>query len=165
MAHPYNHNQYTKETIPVVTYSPTDDNGVQTPLEISNLTSGNLTFTESVQLRSGIYSLGFNCTINTPAQPVTVKVRPYIDHAQARVGNALAISQLGSSASATAITVAATPTGIYSNAHVIYAGTGAFAGLQNTVPLIHGLQVTVSVTAASATDTGKVGWAIVAVPE
>jgi hypothetical protein len=165
MAHPYNHNQYTKETLPVVTYSPTDDNGVQTPLEISNLTAGNLTFTDSVQLRSGVYSLGFNCTVNTPAQAVVVKVRPYIDHAQSRVGNALAFSQLGSNAAATALTVAATPTGVYSNAHVIYSGTGSLAGLQNTVPLIHGLQVTVSVTAASATDTGKVGWAIVAVPE
>jgi len=165
MAHPYNHNQFTKDSMPVVTYSPTDDNGVQTPLEISNLTAGDLTFTETVQLRSGIYSLGLNCTVNTPEQAVTLQVRPYVDHAQNRVGNALAISQLGSNAAATALTVAATATGVYSNAHVIYAGTGALAGLQDTVPLIHGLQVTISVTAASATDTGKVGWALIAVPE
>jgi mRNA-degrading endonuclease toxin of MazEF toxin-antitoxin module len=98
---------------------------------------------------------------------LSLKVRPWIDHAQTILGPAVFLSQPGSTAAASVITIAAvTTTGANGAAfHVLggLSGGGATTQQLDGFSPIHGFQV--AVTAATALTRGVYDWEVVCVPE
>lgn len=93
---------------------------------------------------------------------LTVQVKPWVDHGQTVLGNALGVTQLGAAAVVTSLSIAATtPTdGV---TFEVVAGTGALASLSSD-PVVYGHGIQVIVSCATNLTTGEGEVEIIAVP-
>jgi hypothetical protein len=98
---------------------------------------------------------------------LTLKIFPYVDHSQTISGPAYFLSQPGSTAAASVITLAATATGSAGAVfHVLggISGGGATTQQYDNLTPIHGMKVVVT-SAGTITTTGTHDWELVCVPE
>ena len=93
---------------------------------------------------------------------ISIKGKPWIDGAQTILGGALALSPLGTSGSATVLTVAITGT---KTGHVfrVLSGTGLLAPTTGGTVVSHGIMVEMS--CATTLSAGTFEWEFVCVPE
>jgi len=161
MSYPYPHRNRPQGD-PVEIHKLGEDAGGGTAFTAALTTTG---VVQTINLPYNAWRCGgaFWATNNDAA--LTIKVRPWVDHAHTVLGNALAMTEPGSAAAVTGLSIAA-QTETAGVVFEVISATGALAYLQPGHNIfVHGLQVAVTAVTALTNTDGTYDWEFVAVPE
>lgn len=163
MAYPYKHNnrQSGRDLIEIHKRGP--DSGEGIAVTTISTTTGDI---YDVNLPYNYWQLSGSFWANNFDQDLTIKVIPYVDHAQSIDGPAFFLSQPGNTAATSAITLSATATGSAGAVlHVLggVSGGGATTEQWDGISPVHGVKVVVSATVALTTD-GTFDWELICAP-
>ena len=163
MPYPYNHRNKSQGVSQIELHKLGPDEGGGVAFTAVLTTTGVLA-TANLPYNSWKIGGAFWATGHTAA--LSIKVKPWVDHAQTILGPAYMLSVPGATAAATVVTLAATATGSAGMVfHVLGGISGAGAGTQQweDISSVHGIQVAVS--AATALTAGVYDWELACVPE
>ena len=163
MAYPYSHRNRAPNATDIELHKlgPKEGGGVAFTAALT--TTGVL---ENVNLPYNAWQIGGAFWSAGHTAALSIKVKPWVDHAQTILGPAYMLSVPGSTAAATVVTLAATATGSAGMVfHVLGGISGAGASTQQweDISSVHGIQVAVS--AATALTAGVYDWELACVPE
>lgn len=165
MTYPYDHRnrQSGRDLIEIHKRGP--DSGEGIAVTTISTTTGDI---YDVNLPYNYWQLSGSFWANNFDQDLTIQVIPYVDHNQLIDGPVFALSQPGTTAAATSITLSATPTG--SAGAIFHVLGGAVSGgifteteQYDGISPVHGIKVVVSATVALTTD-GTFDWEMVCAP-
>ena len=163
MAYPYTHKNRAQGADVIELHKLGTDEG--TPVTFTAaLTTGGVAANANLPYNS--WELGFAFWSTGNDRALSIKVYPWVDHAQTILGPALFLAVPGNTAAASVVTLAATGAAT-TRGSVFYVLAGAYAASANaaqkeSIPVIHGLKV--NVTAVTALTRGTYDWEMVAVP-
>ena len=164
MPYPYNHRNRSQGATQIELHKlgPDEGGGVAVTAELT--TTG---VNYDINLPYNAWKTGGAFWSTGNDRGLSLKVRPWVDHAQTILGPAYSLSVPGATAAATVITLAATGAAGTRGAvfNVLGGITGAGAATQQWTDIspIHGFQV--RVTAATALTRGVYDWEVVCAPE
>lgn len=164
MAYPYPHKNRMQGRDNIELHKLGPDEGGGVPFTATLTTTGVL---QTINLPYNRWGVDGVIWATGTDRVLTLKIRAWVDHNQTILGPAQFLSQPGSTAATSSITLAAvTTTGAVGKLfHVLggLSGGGATTQQWNDISPIHGLQV--AVTAATALTRGTYDWEVVCVPE
>lgn len=160
MTYPYNHNPKATHSTCMGIHEV-----AEAKLFTAALTDAGVSFDVNLPYNLWDCSLGFHTLANSAA--LSVKVRAWVDGAQTIRTTALSLSPFGATAATTVVTLASTGTsgtrGTIVSLMAGLVGGGATTYQKEKIPIIHGLQITV--TAVTALTRGSYTLELLAVPE
>lgn len=162
MSYPYPHRNRAQGRDQIEIHKLGDDAGGGASFTAALTTTG---VVQTINLPYNGWACGgaFWATDNDAA--LTIKIRPWVDHKQTVLGNALGLTQPGSATVATALSIAS-QTDTDGVLFEVVSGTGGLAGLiPESNIFVHGLQVAVTAVTALTNTDGRYDWELVAVPE